>query len=232
MAHKNENPTPLEEANEEKAEAALPSAFTLFKPSFDAVMINTWTFLGLLLAPFIAFAVGNVSGTLAGSYDTPSGPAVLLLMVAYAFSLVVYPAIPYVQLKSAQGEEVPIGEALRVGLKNFWRYYGVTLLSALVIFVGFLLLIVPGLFMLRRYMLAPYYLYDRKLGVIDAMKTSAKESKQFSGAIWGLIGVTILLALPSVIPFLGWLVTGALAVIFYCAPALRYFQIKQAAKKA
>lgn len=74
-------------------------------------------------------------------------------------------------------------------------------------------------------MLAPYYLIDRDLGPIQALKQSMADYKKYRGT-WGVIGVLVLFELPSLIPFIGWIATLVLEVMYACAPALRYFQIK------
>lgn len=209
-----------------------PSAFALFKPSIDAVLVNIWTFLALFLLPIAGVVLAAIG---VGAISAADGGSVAALMIGLLIGavvvavLVVSPAMPYVQLMSVQGKQVSIEEALRAGLSKFWRFYGLTLLTGLIIFGGFLLLVVPGLFMIRRYILAPYYLFDRDLGVLDAMKQSAAESKRFSGAVWGLIGVIFLIGATSIVPLL-FLVTAALQVAYYCAPAVRYIQVRKAGK--
>lgn len=216
-----------------KQKIAFPSAFGLFRPSIDAVLLNVWTFLALLLLPIAGFVLFAVTAGAFAAADLTGVAAVMAgLMLAFVVlaALIVGPALPYVQLMSAKGKQVTIQEAVRAGLKKFWRFYGLSILTGLIVFIGFLLLIVPGLFMLRRYILAPYYLFDRDLGIMEAMKASAKDSKRFSGAVWGLIGVIVLIGATGMVPIL-FVVTAALQVAYYCAPAVRYFQIKQAAGK-
>jgi uncharacterized membrane protein len=96
---------------------------------------------------------------------------------------------------------------------------------SLIIGVGFLLLIVPGLFLLRRYILAPYFLVDKELSINEALNQSAAFSKKYSGAVWGLIGVTILISLLGIIPVLGGIASAILGIAYYCAPALRYKEV-------
>lgn len=218
------------ETQTERAAPELPSAFSLFKPSWEAMMVNISTFLALVLLPAAYFLVISlVFGSFSGNADTGevSFAGLPLMLVGVVFALFVGPALPYVQLKSIRGEQVSLGESLRVGMSYFWRFYGVTLLAALYIIGGFLLLIVPGFFMIRRYVLSPFYLYDQQVGVMEALRRSAADSKQFAGALWGLIGVMVLIGLPSIIPLLG-LISTVLQIVYYCAPAIRYRQIQGA----
>ena len=79
--------------------------------------------------------------------------------------------------------------------------------------------------MLKRYILAPYFLVDKNLGIMEAMNQSAEASKKYSSALWGLIGVTFLISLPGIIPVLGAIVSALLGIAYYCAPAVRYREV-------
>jgi hypothetical protein len=101
------------------------------------------------------------------------------------------------------------------------QYIGLSVMLALIYTVSLLLFIVPFFFMLPRYYMATYYLIDRKMGVFEALRASAAEYKKVGG-VWGLLGVQFLFGM---IPFANWI----LDILYYCAPALRYRQISQAA---
>ncbi len=210
--------------------AQLPSAFSLFKPSYEALMRNIWTFLGLFLVPLGGLLLTIPLAVAGRSHGGASMVVVLVGLASGIFFLFTGAAMPYVQLKGAQGQQITLGEALRVGLKHFWRFWGASLLVGLLVGIGLLLLIVPGLFILQRFYLTIYYIYDQDMGVIEAMKKSAADAKQFSGAVWGLIGVNFLISLINIIP-LFFLLVIILQLLYVCAPAIRYLQIKPLAGK-
>jgi hypothetical protein len=222
-------------ATSETTAPQLPGAFELFKPSYDAVMVNIWTFLGLLGLPMSGFILAALLMNTGGGsnyHDASIGAEALggmLSLVSAVLLFIVAPAIPFVQLKSARGEVVALGEALRAGMKFFWRYWGLTIAVMFIIFGGFLLLIVPGFFMMKRYLLAQFYMYDKDTGIGEAMRQCATDSKVFASALWGIIGMMILISLPSIIQILG-IITFALEIVYFCAPPIRYLQIKQAKK--
>ncbi len=201
-----------------------PAAFTLFKPSLQAIKLNIWTFVALLLAPFAGFIIiGFINSTGTGA---SSSAAVILVIATVIFSLFVVPALTYVELQSAKGIQVSAGNALKVGMKYFWRFYGLGLWAGLMVLGGLILLIVPGIFMVKRYILSPYYLFDRDMKIRDAMRASKEDSKTYSRAIWDLMGVNSLLSVIgryppfAIIAFVG-------QVAYYCAPAIRYTQIEK-----
>ena len=80
--------------------------------------------------------------------------------------------------------------------------------------------------MIRRYTLASYFLIDQNLGILEAMRRSSAATKGFSGAIWGLVGVQALIGAPGWIPFIGPILSAGTAMLYGCAPALRYEEFK------
>lgn len=96
-----------------------------------------------------------------------------------------------------------------------------------IIGVGFILLIIPGLFMLRRYMFAPYVMLEKKVGVKEALEESHRLGMANTGAVWGIIGVMFLISLCGIIPVIGSLASFILGALYSIAPALRYQQLKK-----
>lgn len=228
---------------EKSSTKQLSSAFNLFKTSKDIVLANFNVFALVYLLPLL-FALANVlvsnklkntaQADIENQLSKPNASlmggvfgGILLSVILF----VIVSIITYVLLyKSAKGEKPTVKELIPDFKKFGWRLVGLSLLTFLYIAVGLMLLIVPGIIMIRRYFLAPYFLLDKDLSVGVAMKQSAAASKPFSGAIWGVIGVTFLLSMAGVIPVIGWLISFVLGMLYAVAPGLRYFEIKRAAK--
>lgn len=221
---------------------SLPSAFLLFDASWQALKNNAGSIVGLVLMPFLAsipvffivillaYGAASVDSSVSGA-DKPLGVGLAVMLVYLAMSVIVIIAsagMVVATISAARGKKTKFTEALKQGSKNFWRYFGLNVCISIVVLIGLVLLIVPGLFMLRRYFLAPYYLIDRKLGVFEAMEQSAAEAKRFGG-IWDMLGVIFLICLLSFIPVIGTFVSLAFSVLYLCAPAIRYIQISKAA---
>ncbi len=209
----------------ENRSSELPGAFSLFQPSMNAIALNLVTFIELVLVPVLVVLIGGIIKHVTGHIITAIGEILTLFLT---------PAAYLTQVRSVQKKSIDFTEAIKESLHYFWRLIGLWICLIFIIGIGFLLFIVPGLFMLRRYILSPYYLIDRDMKVFDAMKASANDSKTFSGAIWGLIGVEVLIAIASAIISI---LLGPLSAIgfviyylYYCAPTVRYFQIKHATK--
>jgi hypothetical protein len=214
-----------------------PSAFALFKPSWAAVKLNFWTFFGIGIAPLVLAAAAFLplysadtsfnNGSLKGTDFSLSAASIVLWSLFIIVSLFIAPALSFIQVLSAQGKKVSISEAVRGGRHFFWRWYGTMIVAGIMILGGLILLIVPGIFMIRRYFLAPYALISEDLTISQTLDRCKQISKQYGGAIWGLLGVTLLIGLVGVIPILGSIISFIANIIYYCAPAIRWEQLRK-----
>ncbi|MFO7476932.1 MAG: YciC family protein [Methyloceanibacter sp.] len=85
----------------------------------------------------------------------------------------------------------------------FWNYLAVTILLSLVIAVGFVLFVVPGIIWLLMFAFSPLIVVDRSLGPINAMK----ESKRIAyGRKWWLLGFFAVLVLVNMLGLLAFAV--------------------------
>lgn len=214
---------------ERQTTTELPGAFELFRPGWQALARNFLTFFYLPLLPFVVAACAAVlvfSTTYSSLHVFFFAVGVLAGAAALALFFVALPAMTYAQIRSAQEQKVELSEALAAGRSYFWRLWGVRISSEFLIVVGFILLIVPGVFMMRRYLLAPYFVIEENLGVFDAMRRSAAISREYSSATWGVVGVRWLITGIGVIPFAGWIVSEVMSILYFCAAAIRFEQIK------
>jgi len=204
----------------------LPSAFSLFAPSQRAVSHNLLAFCGLILAPSLLADIWNTA-FMSNHFRTQHvAPLGVFGVLFFLYEICVIAALPYIQLKSARGEKVGFMQAINGGRPYFWRLIGLYIIMTAIIVIGLVLFIVPGIIMIRRYFLANYFLVDRNLGIQEAMRQSAAATKGRSGAVWGIIGVQILLAGVSIVPILGRFISTVIALFYSVAPAMRYEQLK------
>lgn len=207
-----------------KAEQAeLPSAFSLLRPSVDAIKLNIWTFVALWLFSLIASMVGNLGE------ESLSGTNFFFGIIGFVVTLIISSILQVLYLRSAQNKQRELDETVRESRPFLVRLILLQILTAIFIICGFILLIIPGLFAIQRLLLAPYFLVDKNMGIIDSMKASAEAGKQYSGAMWGLLGVmlvyTLLIFTIILIPL-----SFVLLLIYSVAPAIRYLQIQNATK--
>lgn len=129
--------------------------------------IDSWTIVGLLIE-------------LGGG---------LLLLCNLAVS-------PYMQVHSLRGDLPGIWTMYRRSLRFWLRLAGFGILFSFLFAGGLILLIVPGLKALRRYILAPYFIIEDDSGIRQAMQRSSAASWPTRRAIWSTI--IILLAFSGV----------------------------------
>lgn len=223
------------------------SAFDLFSPSYQRVMKNLPLFV-LLSIPSLLGALNAMKADRWG-YNDPSrftefrgftslsgfpmygliglvGISIVFVVFFFVLSIIVRAMTYALELEAAQGKQPSLGHLWEVGKKYWLRLLGLIFVVGVLTLGGLLLFIVPGLIMIRRYFLAPYFMVDKDLSVSEAMKISAETTKPYSGAVWGVIGIMILLALSGTIPVVGPLLSLVLGVLYSVAPALRYEELK------
>lgn len=96
----------------------------------------------------------------------------------------------------------------------FWRYLGTSLLLFIILIIGFVLLIVPGVILSLMLFLAPYFVVDKGMNPVAALKESYRATKGNRWKIFllmlSVLGITILGMIPL---FLGLLVTTPIAAL-------------------
>ena len=224
----------------------------LLGPNFNLIKQHYLPIIYLVLIPGLVTSLGMA--LLSTIFDpksvvgfrTPLFPltdretiGAILATIGTLWALVNIGPATYLQLQVIDtNKQLTLRQYYKNGLRYTLPLIGLNFVFGLALLLGLLLFIIPAVFVLRRYFLAQYYLIDKKLSVMQALKQSAKDSKQYSGAIWGVIGVLILFQLAAVllqsIPLLGiiWAELVAYAAIFIIALRYREIQPKVAARKS
>jgi uncharacterized membrane protein len=109
----------------------------------------------------------------------------------------------YCYLQVAKHGKVEFEEVF-TGFKLYWNTVGAGLLTGLIILGGFILLIVPGIIFSCKLAFVPYLVTDRKLGPVEAIKTSWKMTKEHALEVF----LIQLLAIPVMIAGLICLLVG------------------------
>ncbi len=160
-----------------------PGAFGIYKYSRDVVRLN--------IVPILVFSLFNliVGGSLEWKLGRSGGVISFLLgNIAEVCLILLYFA-------GVRRQHLSLGETLNKSLPLLLKMIGLSILVGLSLVVSFLLLIIPFLIVLPRLTLAPYFLVDKNMGILEAYKTSWSASKGYSTKVWGIIGVSILMAM-------------------------------------
>lgn len=90
----------------------------------------------------------------------------------------------------------------------FWKYIGGSILVGIIVVIGLILLIVPGIIWALRYMFVPYLIMERKLTPFAALKESARITYGHKWQLLGLLGLIVLInILGAILLLVGLLVS-------------------------
>ncbi|MBX4190665.1 hypothetical protein KW794_01115 [Candidatus Saccharibacteria bacterium] len=231
----------------------MPGAFDLFTPSKELVLKNIWIFGPLYALSLVFYIHSWIWSPLPNqpvswwhhadgfSSAWPGSPlpihitflsvgfSVLWLLIIMLIGTIVQIMSNAAQLVAAEGKRLDFNNLWQIVKELGWRMWGLYLLTGLIVFVGLVLLIVPGLIFIRRYFLAPYVMLDKKTDIMESLNMSASLSKANTGAVWGVIGVMFLIGLLNILPYIGGLAAFVIGALYSVAPALRYQQLKKLA---
>ena len=153
---------------------------------------------------------GSIIG--GGSGFNPLGLLLTLVSSAVSYSVTYFLSvgIGMMGLRASRGETVTIGDLFRP-FSRFVPVFAVSLVASFAVYLGLVLLIVPGIVATGLLALSGFAAYDQNLSAGDAIRWSVERSKPHLWAIFGLV-------------FVASLVSG-LGVILCCVGLLFTFPI-------
>jgi hypothetical protein len=182
----------------------------------------------LILLPTLLFQVGT---SLVNGFEYIDGWTIVGLAIEFiagAMLVVNIGASPYVTIKVLRGSQLSLFKLYRQSLKYWLRVVGGLLLYGCLVGCGFILFVVPGIILLRRYVLLPFFIVDENVGIRVAMQHSAIASKSARRHIWTML---LILAIVSVLSYLlsrlayGEVLAALLPILYYFFPSQRYLDI-------
>ncbi|MBD3366060.1 hypothetical protein GF360_01820 [candidate division WWE3 bacterium] len=143
-------------------------------------------------------------------YDTPAkafGPVAIIISIVvsvlglgWIFFMATFMTLLPIKIHSQN--LVPIKELIGEAFKKLFKFALLTIISAFIIGIGYILLIVPGVIFTLWFLFAPYILLTEDVGVFEALKKSKQMTKGFRGNLFGKgLGYTVLMML-AMIPLL------------------------------
>jgi len=89
----------------------------------------------------------------------------------------------------SRGEKVGIGKFFQAGLDQFWQLLGAVTLMIVGVGIGFVLFIIPGIYLMVSWLFVLYFMMDKKVNISDAFKLSKEIVK---GRWWEVFVLVIL----------------------------------------
>ncbi len=165
----------------------------------------------------IGFQLGKTSYWLI-LFNTIIYCALSVLVAITVIGLLVLPALitGYCKflLKVTRGEEVVIADSLSEGFKNgmWWKTLLYSLIMIIGVSIGYILLIIPGIYLSIAWSFGFYLVIDKDMTPLDALQKSRELVHQVG--FWKILILTIIvgvLGILQIIPVLG----GLLYVLMY-----------------
>jgi uncharacterized protein DUF4339 len=174
--------------------------------SWDLLKANFWPLVG------VNFLICLISSVLVGADRHGTHVLGIILNKVLAGGLFYY------FLLKIRGQPAVIGDAFAGFTRAFLNLLLVGLLVAIFVAVGFVCLIIPGIYLLVAYSLSTQLAVDRRLGFWEAMETSRQVVTQHWWRMFGLL----LLGIPIMILGMLALGVGVFVAIPICIGAVAY----------
>jgi uncharacterized membrane protein len=156
-------------------------------------------FLVLLLIGIVYVLISSVSSLLSiGQEEGGAGAAVLgILSSAYGILLAapIGYGVSFAYLKAARDDPLDVKDMF-AAFHNYWNAVLASLLTGVIIVIGFVLLIVPGIIFACKLAFTPYLVVDRKMPVIEAIGESWRMTGGHAWKVFliGLLSIPIVIA--------------------------------------
>lgn len=187
---------------------------------------NLWFFVGLGLVFLIISNLTTIVDVSLPHYNLPklafATAKVATSIVGWVINIILAIGLIKIALSFCD-ERKPKFSTLFDAWGCFWRYVGTTILYTLIALSGFILLIVPGIIWAIKFSLCYYFVIDKGLGPIEALKASSRTTMSVK---WDLFGFGILCGLINLLGIL-CLIVGIFAAYptVIVANALIYRQL-------
>jgi uncharacterized membrane protein len=203
-----------------------PGAFGIYKTSKTAVMKNLKTAISLVVIEGLITILYVV--ILAGTKKNSSARDLIELIFAI-INYLVTSTIIFTMIKSVRNKTVSVSEAYSNVFSNTANIVFVSILYLIISMLSVALFVIPAFFIIPRVYLSIYFVIDKEMGPIEAVKSSWEATRGHVGKIYGILGVNILIILP-IITLIGIIATVYFGFMYFAASAVLYNYITTSKK--
>jgi len=179
---------------------AMVKNLAVWAPGVGSSYKNGWRqlwkyFLELFLIAIIAFLIGLPSG-MGGWFGEVVVAGAVFNFFGLVYSILINGPVQYgvafAYLKAARGDKLEIKDMFEA-FKNYWNAVLASLLVFVIVIIGLILLIVPGIIFACKLAFAPYLVVDRKMEVMEAIRESWRMTGGHAWKVFliGLLAVPI-----------------------------------------
>jgi uncharacterized membrane protein len=176
----------------------------VFQRAFSAITLNPVVVLGLALCVgalpallmtylFVQSGMTMTPGVApsAASFNRLLGATFISSIVSLVIAALVQGALTRATVSANEGKRATFGESLSTAIRVVLPLIGLSILFAIGIGIGFILLLVPGIILLLMWSVAVPALVIERQGVFAAFGRSAQLTK---GAKWKILGLFLVMA--------------------------------------
>jgi len=179
----------------------------LFKGALTIMQDNLALFIGILLLPIIVSIITTLftPSQATGVFDTMEWSVyIAFLLISLVVNVLMYVAI----VLAIDNRSMTVMGAYKSAMAFFWSYLGLTIVTGVILFIGFLLLIIPGIILSVWFAFSTFVLVLEKSSITDALRRSREYVR---GRWWGVFGR--LIAMSLVLVLLSIIISGVLMFI-------------------
>ena len=171
-------------------------------PGVGSAYKNGWRQLWkYFIALFVIGLIGCIISIPTGMNEWVQGAtaAGILGFLAFIYGILVEGPVQYgvtfAFLKAARGDKLEIKDMF-AAFKNYWNAVLASLFVGVIIIIGLVLLIVPGIIFACKLAFTPYLVVDRKMGVMEAIEESWRMTGGHAWKVFfiGLLAIPICIA--------------------------------------
>ena len=160
---------------------------------WNTMKANIWFFVGVLV---VAWAIMGIPYAIANALQRSFGAiAFLFHIVAWVAGMIVSIGMITIALKFLD-DQGPVFDDLFSFKPHFWRYLGASILTGLVIWAGFILLVIPGIYWSIKFQFYGYFVIDQNCDPIESMRRSSRITQDVK---WRLFGFGVVVAIINMI---------------------------------
>ena len=194
----------------------IPDAGSSYSIGWKVLMT---AFVELLVISIVYMVLSGPIATVQWKVDSFEWFLVPLVLFGIAYGIFVAGPIDYgakwVFLKAVRGERIEVRDIFITFQRNYWNVIIANVVVSIIIGLGIVMLIVPGIIFACRLAFVPYLVVDREMDVMDALRVSWDMTRGYGWQIF-LMG---LLAIPVVLLGLICLFVGVIVSVMWISAA-------------
>lgn len=185
-----------------------------YKLAWISYKTNLWYFVKIF-AVIIAIYIGLIAASYFTGLDKNPAPDAIITLINSIFEIVISIGLIKIAITFTRGAKPMVSDVFS-SYRLFFKFLFSSILTTLIIFVGLLLFIVPGIIWSLKFSQFKYLVVDKQMGPIEALKESSKLTQ---GVKWELLGFLIVSSLVNFLGLMfflvGLLITAPVTMLAY-----------------